>query len=72
MCSASFKASWRSSGVCGLPLLGSSQLHISQYIKKNHNTAGKPVVVVGGGQSGAEVFLELSSKPASQRPERIT
>ncbi|EIL6889871.1 hypothetical protein LL752_000610 [Salmonella enterica] len=29
-------------------------------------------MVVGGGQSGAEVFLELSSKPASERPERIT
>lgn len=54
------------------PLLSNSQFHVSQYMKKNHNAAGKQVVIIGGGQSGAEVFLDLSSKPASERPERIT
>ncbi|WP_411753619.1 lysine N(6)-hydroxylase/L-ornithine N(5)-oxygenase family protein [Serratia sp. (in: enterobacteria)] len=54
------------------PLLGDSQFHISQYMKKNRTMAGKRVVIIGGGQSGAEAFLDLSSKPESERPKHIT
>ncbi|MFI8417131.1 lysine N(6)-hydroxylase/L-ornithine N(5)-oxygenase family protein [Serratia sp. NPDC078593] len=52
--------------------LDDSQFHVSQYMKKNNNLAGKRVVIVGGGQSGAEAFLDLSSKPQSERPKHIT
>ncbi|CDH20927.1 SidA/IucD/PvdA family monooxygenase [Xenorhabdus bovienii] len=52
--------------------LGETQYHISQYMKKSKNVAGKHVVVVGGGQSGAEAFLDLLSKPDNERPSHVS
>lgn len=54
-----------------VPWLGDTQYHISQYMQKSKNVAGKHVAVVGGGQSGAEAFLDLLSKPANERPTHI-
>lgn len=46
--------------------------HISQYMLRSNELAGKRVAVVGGGQSGAEVFLDLISKPHSSKPSQVT
>lgn len=48
--------------------LGATQFHISEFMQKAANLAGKRVVVVGGGQSGAEAFLDLVSRPAKELP----
>ena len=48
--------------------LGDSQFHVSEFLEHERDLAGKRVVVVGGGQSGAEVFLDLLSRPAEQCP----
>jgi len=43
----------------GAPHLGEEALHASQYMTTPLNLAGKRVVVIGGGQSGAEIVLDL-------------
>ncbi|MFI5828357.1 lysine N(6)-hydroxylase/L-ornithine N(5)-oxygenase family protein [Streptomyces sp. NPDC051578] len=53
-------------------LLGPSQFHVSEFITKAVRLAGKRVTVVGGGQSGAEAFLDLITRPAADRPRRIS
>lgn len=45
--------------------------HISQYMLRNDSLAGKRVAIVGGGQSGAEVFLDLISKPHASKPAQV-
>lgn len=52
--------------------LGASQFHVGEFIAKSQNMAGKRVCVVGGGQSGAEAFLDLLSRPADQMPRRAS
>ncbi|GAB2737139.1 lysine N(6)-hydroxylase/L-ornithine N(5)-oxygenase family protein [Amycolatopsis magusensis] len=52
--------------------LGGSQFHVSDFLRRDRSFAGKRVAVVGGGQSGAEVFLDLLSRPADQLPRRVT
>ncbi len=49
--------------------LGPTQFHISEYLRHSRGLAGNRVAVVGGGQSGAEAFLHLISRPESERPE---
>jgi lysine N6-hydroxylase len=50
------------------PHLGETQFHVSAYLSKSKGLRGKRVAVVGGGQSGAEAFLDLISRPAAERP----
>lgn len=44
---------------CTKPFLGGSCLHASQLGLKPRNYQGKTIAVVGGGQTGADVFLNL-------------
>ncbi|MFI9269506.1 lysine N(6)-hydroxylase/L-ornithine N(5)-oxygenase family protein [Kitasatospora sp. NPDC052896] len=53
-------------------LLGPTQFHISDFVEKARGLAGKRVAVVGGGQSGAEAFLDLISRPGHELPRRVT
>ncbi|TVT61270.1 L-lysine 6-monooxygenase [Amycolatopsis rhizosphaerae] len=52
--------------------LGGTQFHVADYVAKSRELAGKRVAVVGGGQSGAEVFLDLISRPPAELPRRAT
>ncbi|HET9168896.1 MAG TPA: SidA/IucD/PvdA family monooxygenase [Actinospica sp.] len=52
--------------------LGLSQFHVSEFVPLSRDVAGKRVCVVGGGQSGAEAFLDLISRPAAERPRRVS
>ncbi|MFI7546975.1 lysine N(6)-hydroxylase/L-ornithine N(5)-oxygenase family protein [Actinoplanes sp. NPDC049599] len=51
--------------------LGRTQFHVSEFLYRTAELAGKRVAVVGGGQSGAEAFLELISRPANELPRRV-
>lgn len=50
------------SGVC---------LHSGDYLRKELSLAGQRVVIVGGGQSGAEIFLNIASS-RDQQPSQLT
>ncbi len=52
--------------------LGTNQFHVSDFLPKAKNLAGLRVGVVGGGQSGAEAFLDLISRPKDQLPRRVS
>lgn len=52
-------------------LLGPTQFHVSEFAARSQDLGGKRVCVVGGGQSGAEAFLELISRPPDSRPRRV-
>lgn len=54
------------------PHLGKGHFHVSQYLSQSRNLAGQRVAVVGGGQSGAEAFLDLISRPESERPAHVS
>ncbi|RZS34221.1 lysine N6-hydroxylase [Herbihabitans rhizosphaerae] len=41
------------------PHLGPTMIHASDYLNVRSGLAGKNVLVVGGGQTGAEIFLDL-------------
>ncbi|RQZ42300.1 L-lysine 6-monooxygenase [Burkholderia sp. Bp9090] len=56
---------------CAKPYLGTTLLHASQYLTNNNPVEGKRVVVIGGGQTGAEVFQHLISD-ASAMPASVT
>lgn len=47
-----------------LPHLGNTVTHASEYLFHDIKAAGRKVAVVGGGQTGAEVFLHLLSNGA--------
>ncbi|HEY0806618.1 MAG TPA: SidA/IucD/PvdA family monooxygenase [Pseudonocardiaceae bacterium] len=49
-----------------------SQFHVCEFVDKAAHLAGKRVAVVGGGQSGAEAFLDLVSRPADELPSRVS
>ncbi|MFF4140752.1 lysine N(6)-hydroxylase/L-ornithine N(5)-oxygenase family protein [Streptomyces sp. NPDC001698] len=55
-----------------VPYLGEGHFHVSQYLSHAQKLAGKRVAVVGGGQSGAEAFLDLISRPESERPAWVS
>jgi lysine N6-hydroxylase len=44
-----------------VPYLGETLFHASQYLHKRIQAAGKGVVVIGGGQTGAEIVAHLLS-----------
>ena len=46
--------------------------HISQFTSAASNLAGLRVTVIGGGQSGAEAFLDLINRPDDQLPRRVS
>lgn len=52
--------------------LGDTQFHVSEFVGKARRLAGLRVGVVGGGQSGAEAFLDLISRPPDQLPRRVS
>ena len=52
--------------------LGETQFHVSDFVSKARELGGKRVTVVGGGQSGAEAFLDLISRPAHELPRRVS
>lgn len=49
-----------------------SQFHVCDFVDKAAHLEGKRVVVVGGGQSGAEAFLDLISREGSRLPSRVS
>lgn len=51
--------------------LGATAFHVSEYLPRSEKLQGKRVAVVGGGQSGAEAFLDLISRPKPERPEWV-
>ncbi|MEV0972322.1 lysine N(6)-hydroxylase/L-ornithine N(5)-oxygenase family protein [Microtetraspora glauca] len=51
--------------------VGDEQFHVSEFVGKAGDLGGKRVAVVGGGQSGAEAFLNLISRPKRQLPRRV-
>ncbi len=51
--------------------LGDRQFHVSEFMRKARDVSGMRVGVVGGGQSGAEAFLDLASRPHADLPRRI-
>jgi lysine N6-hydroxylase len=61
---------WVPPAAAGLP--GDDQFHVSEILTRGGDLGGRRVCVVGGGQSGAEVFLDLISRPPQQRPRRVT
>ncbi|MFL6145452.1 MAG: lysine N(6)-hydroxylase/L-ornithine N(5)-oxygenase family protein [Labedaea sp.] len=52
--------------------LGDTQFHVSEFMNKSAGLGGKRVAVIGGGQSGAEAFLDLISRPAADVPRRVS
>jgi lysine N6-hydroxylase len=53
------------------PHLGDRQFHVSEFLAKANGLGGMRVGVVGGGQSGAEAFLDLASRSGADLPRRI-
>lgn len=51
--------------------LGERQFHVSGFVSKASAVGGLRVGVVGGGQSGAEAFLDLISRTGDQSPRRV-
>jgi lysine N6-hydroxylase len=56
---------------CVKMLLGSRVFHVSEYLNAPRDTSGRRVLVVGGGQSGAEVVRHLLSAPG-ELPGELT
>ncbi len=52
--------------------LGETQFHVSEFVQRARGLGGKRVAVVGGGQSGAEAFLDLISRPGGELPRRVS
>lgn len=55
----------------GRDSLGETQFHVSEFVSRANNLAGKRVAVVGGGQSGAEAFLDLISRTEAELPRSV-
>lgn len=53
------------------PHIGDRQFHVSDYLTRARNLGGLRVGVIGGGQSGAEAFLDLLSRPEPELPRRV-
>jgi len=51
--------------------LGDRQFHVSEFLSKANGLSGMRVGVVGGGQSGAEAFLDLVCRPNGDLPRRV-
>jgi len=53
------------------PYLGDRQFHVSEFLSKASSLGGLRVGVIGGGQSGAEAFLDLVSRRGGDLPRRV-
>lgn len=53
------------------PFLCDQQFHVTDFLTKATSLGGKRVGVVGGGQSGAEAFLDLISRADGALPRRV-
>jgi lysine N6-hydroxylase len=53
------------------PLLCDRQFHVSDFLGKARDLGGLRVGVVGGGQSGAEAFLNLISRNDADMPRQV-
>jgi lysine N6-hydroxylase len=51
---------------------GTMSFHVNEYASKSGVAAGKRVVVVGGGQSGAEAVLDLIRRTGDDAPSSVT
>jgi lysine N6-hydroxylase len=49
-----------------------TQLHVGEFTERARGLGGRRVCVVGGGQSGAEAFLELLSRSGAEAPRRVS
>ncbi len=54
-----------------IPHLGERQFHVCDFMSKAVRLGGLRVGVVGGGQSGAEAFLDLIGRPGDDLPRRV-
>ncbi|WP_448317489.1 lysine N(6)-hydroxylase/L-ornithine N(5)-oxygenase family protein [Streptomyces sp. CO7] len=54
------------------PHLGPTQFHVNEFLSWAHDLGGKRVVVVGGGQSGAEAVSNLISRSGADLPRRVS
>ncbi|CAM5719726.1 L-lysine N6-monooxygenase MbtG OS=Streptomyces alboniger OX=132473 GN=CP975_08715 PE=3 SV=1 [Streptomyces alboniger] len=52
--------------------LGATQFHVNDFMTSARNLGGKRVVVVGGGQSGAEAFSDLIARSGAELPRRVS
>jgi lysine N6-hydroxylase len=52
--------------------LGETQFHVNEFVSRARRLGGRRVAVVGGGQSGAEAFLDLLSRPDGELPARVS
>lgn len=56
----------------GRPFLADPRVfHVSEFTSGAAEVAGERVTVIGGGQSGAEAFLDLINRPADRLPRRV-
>jgi len=53
------------------PHLGDRQFHVSEFLGKARSLGGLRIGVIGGGQSAAEAFLDLISRPGEELPRRV-
>lgn len=53
-------------------LLGETQFHVADFVGRAQGLGGQRVAVLGGGQSGAEAFLDLISRSPGEIPRRVT
>ena len=57
----------------GQPFLTDPRVfHVCDHAAAATDLAGQRVTVIGGGQSGAEAFLDLINRPADRLPRRVT
>ncbi|PSK90964.1 lysine N6-hydroxylase [Murinocardiopsis flavida] len=57
---------------CAKSHVGPRVLHSSDFLAARERMVGQHVAVVGGGQSGAEIFSHLLDRPPARRPASIT
>ena len=56
----------------GRPFLADPRVfHVSEFVSGANEVTGQRVAVIGGGQSGAEAFLDLINRPADRLPRRV-
>jgi lysine N6-hydroxylase len=54
------------------PHLGPTQFHMSEFVTRAVGLGGKKVCIIGGGQSGAEAFLDLISRNDDELPRQVS
>ncbi|MFB6421033.1 lysine N(6)-hydroxylase/L-ornithine N(5)-oxygenase family protein [Bradyrhizobium tunisiense] len=57
---------------CARPLIGNAVYHAAEYLERDPPYVGEHVLVVGGGQSGAEIVEHMLSRPVAARITWVT